>query len=1469
MADLVKASEVTEEPKERPSNPIRQGIAGMLDTFPAIPTLAGLAGAGIEGGAKTLFNDKSFGDNFTESAKTGFDSGLLDIGIKGFDAVNSIVGVKNPESTEDIAARLLGSLFVPVPGGFLGGAAAKGLSGLAGRAATLVSPAVRLGPKGNRLNKDFAKRAATQIGVGTGLDQGLRAVIDKPELPLLFSESALAGGPEFVTPETVPEAMVLSEPDPSATRKTMERPLFEGGEAGFPAPLSGDQVLVSEVLEDPDTLPDLIPASEVTDAPIEMISAESVTDDPTTPEKLLEKEAQAAEDADTSNIVRNIAIFAGTAATLLLGSKINSSIIASKVKTVSGLEPSEQASGLSDAIATVKEAATDANLPPIARIKSTKKATDKVLGNAGTRFFGNAFDRTAHTEQQLKSVGEPQANIDQITAQDIVDPIGVTEQFLKDGKFGQGSAQAIRSLRSIRREYDSFNAEQQQEFIDGVAFIQEDIARTRGTAFDALKKDTNGQLAELDEAFNTGSLQDIEIILREQADLIASIRGTVENPITSRVKPGLFNIVQQKVFVRGIDTGKTITVRDPIGDGRLLQGIRNFKANPQYVRMMKDLAKVNESVLNESVRRGVGDSVWAAAVKKQFSRDGVSLYLPGKENSSVAAWYKRLATNLGFHSTHGKNLNGVANWHLKGLVEGEGIKSPLDPFQATANYALQVIQHTTTSAKQWNTLTRIVGLHFNPDGSVRIIDPHVSDTSKATKYVGSADLNDPGNSGGNLKVLFHDDKVIAQRFGTKESATLTPQQLAQLDDVIWVQRGSKYHGFLVQDKQFKKGLEYDAALHNRLLEFGNFWKNTMTRFTTGILSPFGLTSFIYNNQISTFNAILRASSEEGATLATTSKEAFNVWKDSYKGAYEVFTTQIAEDATALLTLAMTKNGRMYADNPRIMRQINVALKRKIKNSLVAPIRRETGNSASGLGASEYQGNITSILEESVPYISKTYGANVLPQFWRTWSHLNTAMHEGTALGIAMRKSHQAALDNPTASTSALSRQAKRDANDLVGDVRIRGSSDAAKAFHAITPFSGAMMQAWSTMGRAMKKAGWQKTMGAVTAAIGVPTMLEVTYNNSIDGEETYRDKHGKEWNYRDYFWNGFTTDQRNNNHIIMKPGKPPWEALLIPITPELSLFRSIVIDSMEVLYGLSQSGLDTGNHMLAGLVRTFDIPLNPFISAIGSSLGLDLRAGIIPDDTEGKGFSFFNGRQLNTGGRLGSGLATPKFEGGELDRMIVNIAQDIFGAAASTGIGFYEGFNAGNEATSLDTRLEFAFDEVGRNIKRQARLPGSLFGSVLRPSPDRDVARDLVSKQDALQKMGTDFKTLQTGGNIVKGLPSRGEPTTQSKDPVQLIIGSIAPEALAAISVFKDPIRILRHQINTLGAKTIDRFEGKQLTVKGREDIIDALNLRIGAYQAQQLSILKTFEELVVQTVAENTGRDIKGFEFNNYQLNR
>ena len=193
--ELELSIDVPEElEKKRISAPFKQTVAGVADLVTELPGFAGLIGAGTQAGYNYLTDDsdKSFGQQFAEASSSGTDSWLLEQSEKGRTFTNELLGIGEPTSTEDILARNA-ALFLPIP-------APSKLAKLGKFGAGLVNvtmPTVKRGTKAS-----MAARGGIQGSIGLGIDQAVRALVDKPEeLPLLFSDIALSGG---VSPEAPP-----------------------------------------------------------------------------------------------------------------------------------------------------------------------------------------------------------------------------------------------------------------------------------------------------------------------------------------------------------------------------------------------------------------------------------------------------------------------------------------------------------------------------------------------------------------------------------------------------------------------------------------------------------------------------------------------------------------------------------------------------------------------------------------------------------------------------------------------------------------------------------------------------------------------------------------------------------------------------------------------------------------------------------------------------------------------------------------------------------------------------------------------------------------------------------------------------------------------------------------------------------------------------------------------------------------
>jgi len=653
-------------------------------------------------------------------------------------------------------------------------------------------------------------------------------------------------------------------------------------------------------------------------------------------------------------------------------------------------------------------------------------------------------------------------------------------------------------------------------------------------------------------------------------------------------------------------------------------------------------------------------------------------------------------------------------------------------------------------------------------------------------------------------------------------------------------------------------LEFDSALHGSIaINHGNFWKRMMTTFTTGKGSLFGPISGLYNQQVGALNAALRA---EGG-FARASAEGLRVWKDGMTGAWDMFATKVSDDYAQLLTNALETNSGIAKIAPAWTKNMQQMFAKRAKDSMMAPIQRQIGKFNSGIGMSEHTGNINDVLDQSAFHISQRFGGNTLPQFVRIWGHLNDALHEGTAFGITLRKLG----GTPVGKTANEIRQARKFASDIVGDVRLKGSE--MKTFNAIVPFSGAMFQAWSTLGRALSKAGYGRILATLTTAVGLPTALEVTYNTTLDPEATFDDAEKRKWTYGDYYWKGFTVDQRNNNMIIFIPGKPPWEAILLPIVPEISLFRGAVIDGMDIALGMGSHKVTEGNHFVAGLIRMFNIPLPPPVKATISALGIDVRAGPTVDQVDGTGISFFETRSLPTGERVTPNLGRTRFVGGEIETRLHAILQDLFGAGGTLATSVYEAINAGDDRTPLADRARAGFEQLGKGLAQQGRYVQPLFGKTLRNSPDPEVARSVVIKKDAIESFLKELNIQKTGGLMSGSVPALGQTINVSQDPILQQLAANAPAYKALIQPHVEIISQLRNQINTMGtALAISQPVGDipvgPITIEQRDKIIDAMQLTIDAQNHVILSILKEEEQTFAEEFGKAIGRDLVGFTF-------
>ena len=1436
LSNAITLEEVLGEEKPKaPSSPQgrerdaygKQAAAGLAAFGTGIPTLLGLAGSGIETLARKAATDDDWGTAWKKSAESGIDKTLMDAGFGAQEWVKDKLNVPNPTTLGEQAA-FYSTAVIPNPFTI-----ARGATLLANLATPLVKMAPKVGSRaaiaqargGNigllkaaarrpvETAKDFATkgnviRPGVQLGLVAGIDQGVRAATDMPTL----------WNPEDLEAQPMTLEDVLS------------------GDTELADTLSGGNG--SDAL----TLEDVLDSSSVPMTLEDALSMPSKQEQDDAEWREMDRQADRAENYET---LRNWGIGLGTilitAAAARYGRRAFTPSLAEDSVTGTGI--AERKGGVAQAIDEIKQSNR--------KLAETKKQ----LGKGAQWLHGVTMDMGTHTTRKLQEAGVSPAIIARLTGQEITDDIGRVKYALETGDFGNGvSAPALKRLYS---DYKVMTPEDQQRFKDGMAAIQENANRNRATAIDALKKGARRShteeghlyLDDIRRSLDEGTLDDVESALNQHRDFISHLRGTDQ-----RVKVGLFD-----------ENG--VHIRDEVMSTK----INRFNANPVMVQMQRDLEKINQTILESLVNRKVLSKRYADGIRRQFTSGDNVIWQPGIEKNAYVNWMRRLATNMGWGTTEGRNVRQASNLLKRATLGSQGIASPIDPFRASAHYMQTMMQHGDTSVKQWNILSELLRIRSLPDGRIatqnldELLPDNIQNTMGDITYIGRVDLDSAPKSG-NPQITWADKLPHRiKRMLNTEEATDVPRYMDKQSDVLWVQRDGVHHGFHITDPHFRTALEFDPTLSSRFLRFNNFWKNVFTKTTTGNLSPFAPMSFLYNQQMSGLNAAMRR--ESGLTGF---KEYSQVMKDSVKGAWEMFSYNVSNDIADMITESINRSGVLGRLAPNASARFRDRMQRVVENSMAAPVRRETGQLATSIKASQFDNNISDILEEAVPFIQKSTGEAGVQMVWRIWKHFNTAMHEGTALGMTMRRLADEPGEFGQVSGNRV-REIVSEVKTMTGDVRRRGSSTAMKAFNASVPFSGAMLQAWSTAGRAMHKAGWGKSVATLSTVIGMPTAMEVTWNNTVDMymdgvKWTDPNNPEQQWTYAEYYWNGFTSAQRNNNRIFFVPGKPPWEAVLIPVTPEFSLFRGIVIDGMDELFGVSalplideQSRSDiTGrktNHFLAGLTRTFDIPTPPVIAALLSAAGQDLRVGLqsaIDPEDAGMDIGIVELRKQGMGEITTRNYGRTRFVNEEIDSNIKNMLQDLFGAGAATLMAMYEGFESARTSSLgiLDSAAH-GLDALGTAVKTQARYVQPLLGKTLRPTPNDEVARELYAKEQTLKSAEKDWKAIMTGG---REDPSFQDPVTN--DPIAIEIAANVSHIKSQLSKHNEIIADLKARVNRHGNASI--IDGKNVSVQERNDIIDATNIEISRYRIEKLLLLQQWEQGMTEELTRRLGRPVE-----------
>ncbi len=1343
-----------EDAPERPyeSNPIRQIGAAILGLPADLTSVAGLAGRAGEAGYNTLLGDKGFMENWEEAGKEGFDKTLLEMGGRGRENINKFFDIGEPVSTTDQIARMLGSFLVPVPAGFLGGAAATGLKGLAGKAATLVSPAVRMGPKGERLNKAFKIRAGTSLGVGTGLDQGIRALEDRSDRPLLFSKQALQGHLDPVPPAPI-----------------------EFGDAPAPIEFEDADVAVS---------------------------------------RLEEQDAQAERAQGYETLKTVLFILAGLGGSYAAVRAIRkSSLDRLKSNAPEGLSPAKTGP-VEDTINLAKE--NPLQIPGILH---------NAASPAARHVLERATDKTLALQHQLRDMGFTDSEIAQQLSNIRADSKGMADSVAATGRF---------------------------------------------------PKDTNISTFSLDEmdldfiALSKLGPQHQKIF--NDAMLAADELNILRNNLTAEPSLWRKGISDQELIRRANLGRKTDGVKE------LMDKSNHFMNS--HLKYAKELDLIDEAGF------------------QRFSREfanpnGTNGHVPFAD-INTGSIYKDIKKFFGIHTSTGQQADVIGQYIGRGALVTRGVEAkPMAPLAAMRQYNKAHISGILEQSAQAKALESLSGTSFDPftglgggtkmirvpldaDGKVTAYDPSVSApqavNGRQTRYIGKGTVAE-GTDAVEIK-LVTDDPKITGRFDRSGKGKYSTHDLKAMggDEVVIVQQRGELRAYHVPDASTRAMLDMNPQMSSRLL-FMNHYKRLFTRLTVGDLSIFGPFSHAFSAQQIAWNTFSRKGAIEG----------FKSIPRGLRGTWQLLKTNSAKETSDYLAKKIARDSGMAAVAPRQTKALQARLQQIYERSLSNDIRRESGRMRTGLQSETFTGSMEQFNSVLGPSFAKAFGADEMGFATKLWKSWNNAIQEGPAFAVASKHMGQSLIDNGGAPLTVRQIQAAVEAGQsLAGDMSRMGASEIARVFNATSPFSASMVQSWNTLGAAAKYNPGRFLLGAASL-IGAPTVSEMLYTSTLS--DMMADENGKpltfvmpgdptrkEWTYNDYYWNGYTTQQRADNFIIMVPGKPPWEAIVIPVSPEWGLFRGAVMESLDAVIQLSQVGdMATANnnqaelsrHQLrAGLFRAFDIPLNPLIVAGFSSLGIDMRFGFNINKSEdaddpGDILSFGRLQPFGGGQRVTRREGTKNVDD-DFTAIATNIITDIFGAAGSLYVAVHEAFAAGldtGEDAGIMQAARMAMDAFGNGLRKQARYLQPIAGKAMSPNNSGEIETSLFSMKKNLDAINRDANNL-IGLGRVSGTTGRDNMGNSVKLPNDALYKHVALQAKhlkASIAPIDKDISALRYKRSILPNST---DQGSRSEVRDKMDI---MTLEIQKLQAIQRGQLMRFQRQMSEALSsrENFNRKI------------
>jgi len=917
------------------------------------------------------------------------------------------------------------------------------------------------------------------------------------------------------------------------------------------------------------------------------------------------------------------------------------------------------------------------------------------------------------------------------------------------------------------------------------------------------------------------------------------------------------------------EAGQTLftnTVRTPALDATI-----DRARNVTHLReLMDEYTKFLDNHLGYLVHRDRLTGDLAKQFKGRFTNpDGSSAYVPVYSLDHIDMITK-IAKSFGIHSQRGKELLAAAEMaKLRFRGTDKKVDKPVNIINALQTYSASVFEHANTNSYQLHVLEALTGIEINGATVTRVSSPFrkrarvrasTDDPSGlGIEYIGKGEVDAKGDV-----VNIQGDSQARKNIGG--SYADVEKQLG--DEAFLVYHKGIPHVFKVGDLGVRRGLEVNPRFGGPLMFFDHY-KRLFSSFTTGNRSVFAPFSAAYAMQQGAVNSFAR----EGwvAGLGVPIRAVQGTTHLAWEGFSREFSGYLAQRLATNFGVLTHAPGVVKAP----VKALQQALENSFRGAMVNKVRAETGLLHSGYDVHAAPQTLLEIKQAvGAEYANHFPGVNELSLIWRMWKQTVSAVHEGTAYGLQLKRIGQARRAGIDI-TPEMHRRFATESKELVGDMRNVGASPVARFAHAAVPFSAPMIQSWATLGAAFKTNPGRFTAG-VAALIGAPTITELSFNTmmSLEGnpdreDGLWPDAGGaidpttgeiKLWGGMEYIFNGYTPAQLTSNAIFLRPGKPPWEALLVPISPEWGLARGYIIDVMKNTFDLAKVGsvsqlAERGEidwlYGQAALAKVGDIAMPPKVAAALSAFGIDVSIGPqyeeATDIDNPPGLALLDVHGLPRAQHITARNPEALSTGSNVERRVAAVVQDILGSFGTFAIGVYEAVDSGATFSAetmglggdTDTAVSRGLEAAGDGLTRVSRYGQGIFDNrTLQPNNNQDaVSRKVRSRIAGLQELQKSFKVYERGGLFTpSGYTFSGNTVVPPDDPIWFDVAASAAPVLKQVNLWSTQISDRRSDMATVhNATNMSRVE--------RNDKLAALNLEITMYKDLQLQAMLTMED--------------------------